>query len=139
MGVQLTENIELKHWNRKFIKYKESLNFDQQEIKQTLKQHLRQLKTLREQITEVVRILRKMINLDEEKQKIITRLITVPGIRFITAVRLYTKIMDIRRFRGFDHLSSYVGLTPSTYSSGQREVVLVITQIQSRYLRNILI
>ncbi|MFZ5955881.1 MAG: IS110 family transposase [Nanoarchaeota archaeon] len=139
LGVQLPENIEVKYWSGKFIKYIESLNFQQEEVKQTLQQHLRQLKTLREQITEVVRMLRKMINQDEDKQKIITRLMTVPGIGFITAVTLYTEIMDIRRFLGYDHLSSYVGLAPSTYSTGGKEVVLGITQRQNTYLRNILI
>ncbi|MEW6006363.1 MAG: IS110 family transposase [Stygiobacter sp.] len=139
LGVQLPENIEVKYWSGKFIKYIESLNFQQEEVKQTLQQHLRQLKTLREQITEVVRMLRKMINQDEDKQKIITRLMTVPSIGFITAVTLYTEIMDIRRFLGYDHLSSYVGLAPSTYSTGGKEVVLGITQRQNTYLRNILI
>ncbi len=139
IGIHLPENIELKHWSGKFIKYLHSLDFEQEELKQTLEQQLKQLTALREQLSDVVKLLRKMIYQDEEKQKTVVQLMTVPGIGFITAVSLYTEIMDINRFRSFDHLSSYVGLAPSTYSSGQKEMVIGLSQRQNTNLRNILI
>lgn len=139
IGVHLPENIEVKHWSGQFIKYLHSLDFEQGELKQTLEQQLKQLTALREQLSNVVKLLRNMINQDEEKQKTIAQLMTVPGIGFITAVSLYTEIMDINRFRSFDHLSSYVGLAPSTYSSGQKELVIGFSQRQNTNLRNMLI
>jgi len=138
-GVQLPENIEVKHWSGMFIKYLHSIDFEQGELKQTLEEQLKQLSALREQLSNVVRLLRNMINQDEEKQKTIAQLMTIPGIGFITAVSLYTEIMDINRFRSFDHLSSYVGLAPSTYSSGQKEMVIGLSQRQNTNVRNMLI
>jgi len=122
-----------------FIKYLHSIDFEQGELKQTLEEQLKQLSALREQLSNVVRLLRNMINQDEEKQKTIAQLMTIPGIGFITAVSLYTEIMDINRFRSFDHLSSYVGLAPSTYSSGQKEMVIGLSQRQNTNVRNMLI
>jgi len=138
-GVQLPENIEVKHWSGKFIKYLHSLDFEREELKQTLEQQLKQLSVLREQLSDVVKLLRNMINRDEEKQKTVAQLMTVPGIGLITALTFYTEIMDKNRFRSFDHLSSYVGLAPSTYSSGQKEMVIGLSQRQNTNLRNILI
>jgi transposase len=138
-GIHLPGNIELKHWSGKFIKYLHSLELERDELKQTLEEHLKQLSALRGQIKDVLKQLRNMINQDEEKKKIISQLMTVPGIGFITALTFYTEIMEINRFRNLDHLSSYVGLAPSTYSSGQKELVIGLSQRQNRYLRNILI
>lgn len=138
-GIQLPENIEVKHWSGMFIKYLHSVDFEREELKQTLEEQLKQLSALREQLSNVVKLLRNMINRDEEKQKTIAQLMTIPGIGFITAVSLYTEIMEINRFRSFDHLSSYVGLAPSTYSSGQKELVIGLSQRQNTNLRNMLI
>jgi transposase len=139
IGVQMPENIELKYWSGMFINYLHSLNFEQKEIKQTLEEHLKELSALREQLSNVVNLLRNMINQDEVKRKTIAQLMTIPGIGFITAVSLYTELMDINRFRSFDHLSSYVGLAPSTYSSGEKDLVIGLSQRQNTTLRNMLI
>lgn len=139
VGVQLPENSEVKHWSGKFIKYLHSLNFEQEEIKQTLEEHLKELSAFREQLSNVINLLRNMINQDEEKHRVITQLMTIPGIGFIIAVSLYTELMDINRFRSFDHLSSYVGLAPSMHSSGQKDLVIGLSQRQNSNLRNMLI
>jgi len=72
-------------------------------------------------------------------QKIVNHLLTIPGVGFVTAATLYTEIMNINRFRRFDELSSYVGLVPSTHSSGEKERVTGMGQRQNVHLRNILI
>jgi len=138
-GVHLPENIEVKHWSGVFIKYLHSIDFQQEELKQTLQEQLKQLSALRAQLSNVVKLLRNMINQDEEKRKRVAQLMTIPGIGFLTAVTFYTEIMDINRFRSFDHLSSYVGLAPSTYSSGEKELVIGLSQRQNTNLRNMLI
>jgi len=139
LGVHLPENIELKHWSGGFISYLHKLEFKYDTIKQTLEQLLKQLSDLRRQLTEVLKLLRKSVKQNERAQKIVTHLLTVPGVGFVTAVTLYTEIMNINRFRRFDELSSYVGLAPSTHSSGEKEIVMGMSQRQNVHLRNILI
>ena len=139
LGITLPENIELKHWSGVFISYLHKLEFKHEQIKQTLEQLLKQLSDFRNQLTEVLKLLRQSIKKNESAQKIINHLLTVPGIGFITAVTLYTEIMNINRFRRFDEFSSYVGLSPSIYSSGEKERVLGLSQRQNTHLRNILI
>ena len=139
LGFHFPEDLELKHWSGKFISYLHNMNFKHEALKQMLEQQLKQLIGLRGQLSDVFKILRQMVKQNEEMQKTITQLMSVPGVGFITAVTLYTEIMDIDRFRYFDQLSSYVGLAPSTHSSGEKEIVLGLSQRQNVHLRNILI
>ena len=72
-------------------------------------------------------------------EAIIKNLCSVPGVSFITAITLYTELMDIKRFSNTDKLCSFVGLTPSVSSSAEHEVILGITHRHNKYLRNLLI
>ena len=64
---------------------------------------------------------------------------TIPGIAFITAITLYTEIIDINRFKNLDHLASFVGLVPSVDSSDNKEKQKGLSNRRCRYLRSILI
>ena len=46
-------------------------------------------------------------------------LTTIPGVGKLTAVALVAFLTPIERFRSADEVSSYVGLVPSTYQSGE--------------------
>ena len=139
LGVHLPEDIELKHWSGGFISYLQKLEFKYDIVKQTLEQLIIELSNLRKQLTEVLKLIRKSVKQNEKTQKIVGHLQTVPGVGFVTAVTLYTEIMNIKRFNRFDELSSYVGLAPSTHSSGEKERVIGMSQRQNVHLRSILI
>jgi len=139
IGVHLPEDVEIKHWSGNFISYLNKLKFKHEQVKQTFEQLLKQLAELRKQLVEVLKLIRKSVKQNERAQKIVNHLLTVPGVGFITAVTLYTEIIDISRFSRFDQLSSYVGLAPSTHSSGEKERVTGISQRQNVHLRYILI
>ena len=64
---------------------------------------------------------------------------TIPGISTITAMTLLTELIDIDRFKSFDHLCGYVGLVPDTASSGDRDNVIGLTSRQNKVLRAMLI
>ena len=49
--------------------------------------------------------------------------ITVPGVARLTAMKILTELDTIERFSSFDQICSYVGLIPSTNSSGESEIV----------------
>ncbi len=66
-------------------------------------------------------------------------LLSVPGIGFITAISLYTEIMDINRFSKIEKLNCFIGFIPDTDSSGEEENELGVTLRHNRYLRSMLI
>lgn len=66
-------------------------------------------------------------------------LISVPGIGSITAMSFLTETGDISRFKNLDNLCSFVGLVPTTNSTGENEKVGNITVRQNKILRSLII
>jgi len=63
---------------------------------------------------------------------------TIPGVGYYSALLIISEIGDIERFPDSAHLCSYVGLTPSTHSSGGVTYHGNITKTGSKHLRWIL-
>ena len=139
VGIELPENSELKHWSGKFIKYLSELELKYQAMKLTLERLLESLRQGRQILVNIVKDLREIVKEEDIDKRIIKFLQTVPGIGFITAITLYAEIMDINRFRKFDHLSCYIGFSPATDSSGEKETVVGLSNQQNKYLRSMLI
>ena len=87
---------------------------------------------------ERLNILRKIRSICAENETI-QMIRTIPGIGPIIAFVLYTELIDITRFSSFDRLASYVGLVPSTESSGEKLIVKGLTASHARYLRYLLV
>jgi transposase len=138
-GVRIPKNDEIQHWSANFIKYLSELEFEHKEKKATLDMLIEQLKYTRGQIAKTVKQLRIVARQDKEINKITEHLRSIPGIGSLTAIILYTELMDIKRFLKFDKLVSYIGLAPDTDSSGEDENILGITKRQKAYLRSLLI
>jgi len=134
-----SEDEAIKHWSGKYIKYLETIEFRQIELKDAMNSSLDRLRSDRKQITDVTRALRKYVRGNEHCRKLIKRLMSVPGIGFITAITLFTEIMDIKRFRKLDNLCSLIGFVPDSEATGEREKVKGISRQHNRYLRNMLI
>jgi transposase len=64
---------------------------------------------------------------------------SAPGIGFVSAMTLFTEIIDIKRFHEFEQLCSFVGLVPSLYSSGDTSYTRGMTFRHNQYLRPLLI
>ena len=71
--------------------------------------------------------------------RLIRLLLGVPGIGTLTAMKLLTELENINRFPDFDRLRSYVGLVPSTASSGENLTDTGITPRTNSRLRVALI
>jgi transposase len=64
---------------------------------------------------------------------------TVPGIGPLTAIGILAELGDLRRFKKFDKLCSYVGLVPSVYSSAEKIQTRGMTPRSKQLLRSYLI
>ena len=74
-----------------------------------------------------------------EETPAVVWLLTIPGIRLLTATALVAFLGDIRRFPSGRHLASYLGLTPREYSSGLKRRLGRISKRGDGYLRTLLI
>lgn len=139
LGEKVPEEVEEKHWSKRYITALRNLSIKQPESKRALVELLDNLESLRNQIASVVKQLRVYVAKDKEVSKIITLLISIPGIGFVVAIILYSEIIDIYRFGRLDELATYVGLSPAVYSSGEKEINLGLSKQKNKYLRNFLI
>jgi transposase len=65
-------------------------------------------------------------------------LMTIPGISYYSALMIVAEIGDIRRFNAYRQLTSYAGLNPSVYQSGNRCITGHISKQGNKQLRWIL-
>jgi transposase len=137
-GISIPSHREVSHWSSNFIKWLESLDFAHSTGKDYLKLCLDELQSHRKRLLEVTRMLRNYCS-ENEITKIIVPLYSVPGVGFVTAVTYYSELMDINRFPTLDHLASYVGLGPSTSSSGEKIVEHGLTKRRNSYLKYLII
>lgn len=114
------------HWSRKFMSWVESLIMPDSSAKIVINLLLSQVKELRSLLLEVNTHMRDLSKSD--KYKLSAEILTsVPGIGITTAMNIITEVEDINRFGNFDRFCSFVGLIPSTCSSGDKEGVRGIT------------
>lgn len=64
--------------------------------------------------------------------------LTIPGISYYSAMTIVNEIQDISRFQSPKQLCSYVGVVPSLYQSGEKEISGRITKRGNVHLRWIL-
>lgn len=137
-GKPIPENQDILHWSDNFIKYLEGIKFSTEMGNETLARLLQELKTKKNSIAATVKSIRTSITKYELKGTI-NNLTSVPGVGFITAINLYTELIDINRFDTIDKLCSYVGLIPSVDSSDEKENVRGMSNRHIKFLRNIVI
>lgn len=134
-GIILPENSEISHWSRPFIKWIENLQMSQENDQYYLKSLLHDLEFERKQMLDLLRRIRSFAKANQSIQY----LMTVPGIGLITAFSFYAEIMDIKRFHKLDQLASFLGLVPSTDSSGEKDRDLGMTSRYNKYLQSLII
>lgn len=66
-------------------------------------------------------------------------LTSIPGIGLVVAMTFLTELCDMGRFKTLDKLCSYVGLVPTTNSSGEKDKTGKITPRANKQLRNCLV
>lgn len=114
------------HWSNKFMSWIESLVMADASGKIVIDILLSEVRELRKLLLEANTHMRNLS--ENEKYSRQTAILTsVPGIGIITAMNILTELEDINRFSSFDRFCSFVGLVPSTCSSGEKESVRGIT------------
>lgn len=127
-----------KHFSKAYINWLEGIKFDTATGNLTLENHLTTTTTLRRQLLKMNREIRKIYR-SPAYQELVNLLTSIPGIGGYTAIVFIAFIEDMGRFSSLDELCSYVGLIPSTNSSGENEKAGKITMRSNKVLRGLII
>jgi transposase len=139
-GIEISETFtnNQTRWSKSYIDWLENLAISEQSGKNALNAIIFSSKNLRESVLQVTRQIRKLSESEAYKDNV-ALLRSIPGIGLITAMLILTELETINRFSNMNKLCSFIGLVPSTYSSGEHDIVGDITSRGHATLRSAII
>lgn len=90
-------------------------------------------------VTEQIRLVERELRALTNAEPLCRRLMTVPGVGWLTALRFAATLDEVRRFGSAHQVESYLGLTPGEHSSSQRQQRTGITKAGSPSMRWLLV
>jgi transposase len=139
-GIEMPDKFKLMqhNWSNRFVEWLKSIELSEQSAKKSLNLYIEAAENLRLMILDATREIRHL-SLEEPYAKQVLLLRGIPGIGLLTAMIILTELETINRFNNFDKLCSFIGLIPSTHSSGEKENIGEITHRGNSLLRAALV
>ena len=120
-GVLLPERFEKpgSHWSKAFLKWlKEDVTL-LSSTRNSLDLLIRQVETIRITLLEATKMMRLLSQTERYKRKL-DLLMTVPGIGVAVSMCILTEVYDVKRFHNEKEFAAYLGLIPTSHSSGDK-------------------
>ena len=139
-GIPIPEQFATKntYWSKRFMTWLEGLEHQQWTGIYSFGILLSQVKMQRGHLLEVNRKMRALSR-DAYYQKRVALLRTISGIGLTTSMVILTEIDDIHRFPNQEKLRSYLGLTPTSHSSGDKDMHGEMINRGNKYLKSAII
>ena len=126
------------HWSHNFYTWLGSLKLTSDSGTWTLQFYVGECLKAKETKKQALKKVRELSKTPKYSRNV-ELLRSIPGIGLITAMQFLTEIEDINRFRNLDQLCSYIGLIPTTNSSGEKERVGEITKRGNKILKGAIV
>jgi transposase len=139
-GIEMPEKFQQMqhHWSKRFMVWLKSIEMTEQSAKKSLELYIAEAVHLRTSILEATSEI-KQISQHATYANKVSLLEGIHGIGMLTAMIILTELETINRFGNFDKLCSFIGLIPSTHSSGEKENKGEITHRGNSALRGALV
>lgn len=126
-------------WSKRFIKWlNEEVPTHLEYAGKSMKYLVEQAELLRALLLKITQEV-KLLCQTERYSKGMKLMRSIPGVGLITAITFLVEIEDIKRFKDADHFAGYVGLKPTTQSSGEKDKKGEMTFRGQKVLRKALI
>jgi transposase len=125
-------------WSQGFIRWLKGLNLRWATVKVSLQSLIDLYEYLTGQIGVLNRKVAELSRSDKYRGRV-KLLRSVPGIGVLIAMEILVEIQDMERFQRADELASYIGLTPSEFSTGQYVRQGRITRCGNKRVRTCLV
>jgi len=139
-GIEYPESFSKSqsHWSKRFMTWLESIELTEESGKIALSSFIQQSKNLRETVLDLTKQIQKLSQTETYSNNV-KLLRSLSGIGILTAMTILTELESILRFDNLDKLCCYIGLVPSTNSSGEKERIGDVTSRGHSVLRNAII
>jgi transposase len=136
-GIDLPAQFDNNSWSKAMQQWVTQIKWLYATAASAMESRMKEYDFLHHQYLHVSKELRSYVQLHYKIPYYLYR--SVPGVGPLTAIATLSEVGDIKRFKGIDRLSSYVGLVPSIYSSGEKSYSRGITYRSKSLLRSYLI
>jgi transposase len=132
-GKQVPKTLREK-WSQAYLRWIETIEWEFEALKTSMGALLTLYRYLDEQLKVMTGEIEALAKTEkyQERVKLLTK---IPGIGVFTAMAILIELQDVERFRRADQIASYIGLTPSQGSSGERVRMGQITHCGNTHLR----
>lgn len=136
-GITIPLQYDNVNWSKDFIQWLYKQRWSYSPATEALKSRLAEYVFLRKEYLHICNELRAYARKQYRKEYYLLR--SIPGVGSFIAIAVLAEVGDIKRFKGIDRLSSYVGLVPSMHCSGGKNYTQGITYRSKNLLRSYLI
>lgn len=127
-----------RHWSSNFSKWLEGLRLTTDYGHSVIVSTLKTVTLLRKSLLDSNKELRAIAK-KEQYAASMKYLTSIPGIGLIVAMTIISELENIMRFSSLDKLCSYIGLVPTTNSSGENQRTGGVTPRNNKPLRAVII
>lgn len=128
----------IRRWSYKYKQWLSKLKFDRSTSRVAFQEYLHSIQEIQQRVKRLEEEIESQAT-EGVHAPMIQALKTLRGVAVITATSLVAEIGSFRRFKTPKELMSYVGLTPSEYSTGNRRSQGEITRTGNRHVRRLLV
>lgn len=125
-------------WTKGYIKWLKDLVCKEEWLKVSLMSLIELFEYLTAQIKKISKEVVVLSQKDNYRGRV-TLLRSVPGIGILNAMEILVELQNVERFKSSGELASYIGLTPSEYSTGQHIRQGRITRCGNKRVRTALV
>lgn len=126
------------HWSKLFCQWLLQIELNCDENTWAFRYYVEEYLKAKEQVSQLKK---KVTELSKTPAyvKQVDLLTSIPGIAALTAMKILTELGDIKRFQNLDQLCGYIGLVPTTKSSGEKEKIGEMTNRGNKHLKTAII
>lgn len=136
-GIEIPVEFDNSNWSVSFVSWLESLEFSSITGQFSLQSKLRLYQCIKTEYLEVANQMRAYCKKEFTKDYMLLR--SIPGIGGYLASVIIAECGNLRKFNTEAQFSSFIGLVPGIYNSGEKETCLGITKRSRAQLRTYLI
>lgn len=129
--------IDGQHWTQKHLRWLGAVEFDQPLLQEVFDCYFTEMRHCLQRVKTLDRELEKLAQ-SEAYREVVGILRCFYGIETLTAITIIAEVFDFGRFASARDFMSYLGLTPSESSSGEKEHKGSITKTGNKRARRLL-
>lgn len=124
----------IEHWSETYVEWIAHLEWDSPALKASMDALIQLYRHLNDQLKAMTAAIEELAQTDKYRERA-ALLTQIPGMGMYTAMSILLELQDVDRFRRAEQLASFLGLTPSQHSSGERVHLGEITRCGNPRLR----